>query len=69
MTITASGKITLPHSCPCPKYGCKKTANDYPSLDLLFGFRTIDNSVKNQSWCKECRNRALKESRERKKNN
>jgi len=68
MTVTASGKITLPHTCPCPDYGCTTTAEDYTSLDSLFGFRTIQkSSVKNQSWCRNCRNRALRESRERKK--
>lgn len=67
MAVTAHGRITLPHSCPCPRYGCSKVANDYPTLDSLFGFRTIDLSVRNQSWCKECRARALRESREKEK--
>ncbi|MDE9483037.1 hypothetical protein KKI93_03710 [Xenorhabdus bovienii] len=67
MVKTASGEITLPHSCPCPKYGCMTTATDYPSLQSLFGFRTIREAVKNQSWCIECRKKALKESRDKKK--
>ena len=63
MAVTSSGKISLPHSCPCPYYGCTKTAIDYASLDKLFGFRNVDASVRNHSWCRECRSRAARENR------
>ncbi len=52
----SSGKITLPHICP----KCGKTANNESDLREKFGFRTMkkdngDKSIRNQSWCKDCR--------------
>lgn len=63
MSQTSTGSISLPHSCPCPRYGCSTVATDMKSMDRLFGFRTIDDAIRNQSWCIECRRRALQESR------
>lgn len=46
-----SGKIVLPHKCP--KCGIKaKTASE---LEKIFGYRTKDGGVTNQSQCKKCR--------------
>jgi len=52
----SSGKITLPHTCP----NCGKVANNEAELREKFGLRTMtkdngDKSVRNQSWCKDCR--------------
>ena len=49
----ASGKITLPHTCP----KCNITkATTYQELETKFGFRNMgDNSMRNQSWCRDCR--------------
>lgn len=62
MAITSSGSISLPHSCPCPYYGCGKTAINFQELDLLFGFRNINGpngtKIRSQSWCRECRRKA-----------
>jgi len=56
----SSGKITLPHTCP----ECGKVANNETELRDKFGFRTMtnnsgDKSVRNQSWCKDCRKKGL----------
>ena len=49
-----SGIINLPHSCPkCNN----KTANSYQELDELFGFRNMPKGARNQSWCRDCRNK------------
>ncbi len=51
----ATGKITLPHKCP----KCGKIAENYKELDEKFGFRNMDkNSMRNQSWCRECRKKS-----------
>ncbi len=48
----AQGKITLPHICP----QCGKKAETYQELEKRFGFRNMNgNSMRNQSWCRECR--------------
>jgi len=54
----SKGKITLPHTCP----NCKNvTAITYQELDEKFGFRNMDkNSMRNQSWCRECRKKSSK---------
>ena len=46
-----AGKIKLPHKCP----KCGKTAKIESELDTLFGYRTQNGGVTNQSQCKECR--------------
>jgi len=46
-----SGKINLPHKCP----KCGVVANSAVELDKLFGFRTVNGNVTNQSQCKKCR--------------
>lgn len=46
-----SGKIKLPHKCP----KCKKTATTQAELEAMFGFRTKDGGLTNQSQCKDCR--------------
>ena len=53
----AQGKISLPHKCP----KCGKQAATYQDLDKKFGFRNMDtNSMRNQSWCRECRKKSSK---------
>jgi len=54
----SKGKIILPHTCP----KCKKViATTYQKLDDKFGFRNMDkNSMRNQSWCRECRKKSSK---------
>ena len=54
----ATGKITLPHKCP----KCKETeAISYQELDEKFGFRNMSkDSMRNQSRCRECRKKGLK---------
>ncbi len=52
----SSGKITLPHKCP----KCGKVANSEAELRNKFGLRIMEDknnnkSVRNQSWCKDCR--------------
>ena len=51
--MSATGKIQLPYTCP----NCKKvTAVTYQELEENFGLRNMgDNSVRNQSWCRDCR--------------
>lgn len=51
----AKGKITLPHTCP----KCNaKTATTHQELEEKFGYRNMgDQTVRNQSWCKECRSK------------
>jgi predicted nucleic acid-binding Zn ribbon protein len=45
-------KITLPHKCP----KCEKEAKTYQELYEKFDFRNMNsNSMRNQSWCRECR--------------
>ena len=53
----ATGKITLPHKCP----KCKATeATTYQELDDKFGFRNMNkDSMRNQSWCRECRKKGV----------
>lgn len=52
--MSSSGKITLPHACP----NCAKKASTHQELEEKFGFRNMgDNSMRNQSWCKECRSK------------
>ncbi|HBR0915105.1 hypothetical protein Q0L23_30845 (plasmid) [Klebsiella michiganensis] len=67
MSITSTGSITLPHTCPCPHYHCNTKANTFDELDSLFGFRTINGTngkkIRSQSWCRACRKMALKEKR------
>jgi len=46
-----SGKITLPHKCP----KCGVVAKTEQELDKIFGYRTKDSGVTNQSQCKRCR--------------
>ncbi len=46
-----AGKINLPHTCP--KRGV--VAKTKEELERLFGYRTIDSGVTNQSQCKKCR--------------
>jgi len=45
----SSGKMTLPHTCP--KCG-KITSNE---TELRDNDNSGNKSVRNQSWCKECR--------------
>jgi len=54
----ATGKITLPHTCP----NCNNvTATTYQELEEKFGFRNMDKkSMRNQSWCIECRKKSAK---------
>jgi|GEM_PF-1464655 predicted Zn-ribbon and HTH transcriptional regulator len=47
-----SGKIKLPHVCP----KCQvTTANTAQEVNTLFGFRTKESGVTNQSHCRKCR--------------
>ncbi len=46
-----SGKIELPHKCP----KCGVTARTESELKAVFGYRTKDGGVTNQSQCKKCR--------------
>lgn len=46
-----SGKISLPHKCP----KCGVVAKTEQELDKIFGYRTKDGGVTNQSQCKKCR--------------
>jgi len=46
-----SGKINLPHSCP----KCGITAKTAVELAEIFGYRTVNGNVTNQSQCKKCR--------------
>jgi predicted Zn-ribbon and HTH transcriptional regulator len=46
-----SGKITLPHKCP----KCGVVAKTEPELLKIFGYRTKDGGITNQSQCKKCR--------------
>ncbi len=49
-----SGKIKLPHKCP----SCNKTvAQTEKDLSDLFGYRTMNGGVTNQSYCKACRSK------------
>ena len=54
--MSASGKIQLPHTCP----KCKNvTAITYQELEEKFGLRNMgDNTVRNQSWCRDCRKKS-----------
>lgn len=63
MSETAAGSISLPHYCPCTRFGCSAVAHNYQSMDSIFGFRTIDEAIRNQSWCKECRSKAAQEAK------
>lgn len=46
-----AGKIKLPHTCP----KCGATAKTESELTSLFGYRSINGGVSNQSQCKKCR--------------
>lgn len=46
-----SGKITLPHKCP----KCGVEAKNSAELENIFGYRTQNGGVTNQSQCKKCR--------------
>ncbi|MGI2900863.1 hypothetical protein [Shewanella algae] len=46
-----SGKIRLPHKCP----KCGVEAKTEQELEKIFGYRTKDGGVTNQSQCKKCR--------------
>lgn len=46
-----AGKIKLPHTCP----KCGVVAKTKEELERLFGYRTINGGVANQSHCKKCR--------------
>lgn len=46
-----AGKIKLPHVCP----KCGKKATTESELKELFGLRTKDGGLTNQSHCRECR--------------
>ncbi len=51
----AQGKC-LPHICPNVK-----KAETYQELEKRFGFRNMNgNSMRNQSWCRECRKKSVK---------
>ena len=54
----SKGNITLPHTCP----NCKLViATTYQELDKKFGFRNMnEKSMRNQSWCRECRRKSSK---------
>lgn len=54
--MAAKGKIQLPHTCP----KCKAvTATTHQELEKIFGLRNMgDSSVRNQSWCRECRKKS-----------
>jgi hypothetical protein len=56
--IMSHGKITLLHTCP----KCRLvTATTYQELDEKFGFRNMNkNSMRNQSYCRECRKKSAK---------
>lgn len=45
------GKISLPHKCP----KCGNKASTEQELMSIFGYRTKDGGVTNQSQCKKCR--------------
>ena len=47
-----SGKIKLPHKCP----KCDVVAKTEPELVKIFGYRTKNGGVTNQSQCRKCRN-------------
>lgn len=50
-----AGAIKLPHTCP----KCKNvTASNYKELEEKFGFRNMDDCIRNQSWCRECRKKS-----------
>ena len=69
MSEMSSGEISLPHVCPCAKYECAQfptTANSFQELYALFGFRNMDDAMRNQSWCKSCRAKDNAERRARK---
>lgn len=52
-----SEKINLPHTCP----SCGKTAKTTAELLEYFGLRQMDaNTIRSQSWCKECRSKPSK---------
>jgi hypothetical protein len=42
------------------------TANSFQELYALFGFRNMDDAMRNQSWCKSCRAKDNAERRARK---
>lgn len=46
-----SGKIKLPHKCP----KCGRIATTEAELKAMFGLRTKDGGLTNQSQCKTCR--------------
>lgn len=46
-----SGKITLPHKYP----KCGVVAKTEQESEKIFGYRTKDGGVTNQSQCKRCR--------------
>ncbi len=46
-----SGSINLPHKCP--KCGIKATTRE--ELEKIFGYRTVNGKITNQSQCKKCR--------------
>jgi len=46
-----AGKITLPHTCP----KCGVVAKTEAELVQIFGYRTKDGGVTNQSHCRKCR--------------
>lgn len=46
-----TGKINLPHTCP----KCGVIAKTESELKQVFGYRTKDEGVTNQSQCKKCR--------------
>lgn len=46
-----AGKINLPHTCP----KCGVIAKTESELKQVFGYRTKDEGVTNQSQCKKCR--------------
>jgi len=48
-----AGKIKLPHTCPKCREAIAKTEKE---LEDIFGYRTKDGGVTNQSQCKKCRN-------------
>lgn len=65
----SSGEISLPHVCPCKKYECVQSptiADTFQELNELFGFRNMDDAMRNQSWCKSCRAKDNAERRARK---
>lgn len=51
-----SEELNLPHTCP----NCSQEATTEQELEEKFGKRKMPAGIRNQSWCKECRNEGLK---------